>query len=1331
MPSARALRKKLPGKRPSSAVDSRTGGEAVKAEITTRTAALIGECPVIDIHIGGVRAPALLDTGSEVTTVTESWFRSHFPNGQLSQVKWLTLRGAHGVEIPYVGVSEMEIQAVGHRWECVPVLIVADPIDAHIGRPQSRPPVLLGMNVLGQLDSERATADSPAVRCIRQQIANAQKAKRAVGRVAGPGKIIVPANSIATLRVNGPNDMEQPLIAEALATNLPGGLTLVPTLTTSTRQGRYVRVVNMHRVDITLRAGTPLCMLHEVKAIESDEGFSFETSTNGQTITWTNPESQALHATGEEKASDSSSVAITCEGTDDERIQLEALIARHSRAFGDDEGELGYTDVVRHHIRTTDDIPVAQTYRSIPPKQYTEVREHLKALLRKGIIRESHSPYAAPLVIVRKRDGKIRLCVDYRRLNAKTARDAFPLPRIEESFDALVGAKYFSSLDLVSGYHQIAMAEEDREKTAFITPFGLFEHNRMAFGLATAPATFQRLMQATMSDFLFEFLLVYLDDLLVYSETFEQHLAQLDKILTRIEQAGLTLKASKCKFLRRKVTYLGHSVSADGLACDDEKIEAVKNWATPTTAKEVRTFVGFASYYRRFVKGFANIAGPLHDLITNTVGQTGRESRGRFAEHWGTAQIDAFEQLREALISSKVLGYADYERPFILETDASHDGLGAILSQRQKDGQTKVIAYASRRLRPTEKNETNYSSMKLEMLALKWSVTEKFKHYLMAMPFEVLTDNNPLTHFRTAKLGALEQRWAAALARFDFTITYRPGRLNKADGLSRMSAERAPCEDGKINGLIAQLAVGVANAPPPEHTAPPERHATAGATRSLPHYDKQQMGDLQRQDKAISRILSAWPRKLDHRGEESDVIRLLQQWDRLSLEDGVLYRRLHDPVHGQVCQLVLPGALRDMTMRAMHDELGHQGLDRTLKLLRQRVFWATMTRDVTKHIENCERCEMNRTPRVKTTMGHLAASRPLEVVAIDFTLLERASDGRENVLIMTDVFTKFTLAVPTRDQTATTVAKVLVREWFAHYGIPERIHSDQGRNFESATIKELCRMYGIAKSRTCTYNPACNGQCERYNRTLHGLLRSLPQEHKRQWPLYLPELVHAYNVTPHASTGLSPFYLLFGREPRLKLDALLPPGGAAEGDHPARPSEWINEHRERLEIARRSAEQQLREKEAERKARADVGAGDHEIPVGTHVRLLRQAWQGRHHTQDRWGATVYVVETRPHSGLHFYQVRAVAGGDIRTVNRKAMLAVSDPPPELVTPESAEWVLRNARPQADSIESEDEDDYPLAVLVARRRPPPRAPSPIPPPRPRRSARLLAAQRGVER
>ena len=445
--------------------------------------------------------------------------------------------------------------------------------------------------------------------------------------------------------------------------------------------------------------------------------------------------------------------------------------------------DLCHTDLVRHEINLADKTPFKEPVRRISPALFEEVREHISEMLEAEAIRPSQSPYSSNVVVVRKKDGTIRLCIDFRKLNLRTIKDAYPIPRIEDSLHLLVGSRFFTKLDLKAGYWQVELKEEDKHKTAFhVGNLGFYECNRMPFGLCNAPATFQRLMERAMGDLNLRDCLIYLDDIIIFSDTFESHLSRLEAVFQRLHEYNLKLKASKCEFFRTQVTYLGHVVSEDGIKTDPEKLKVLKDWPIPKNVKDVRKFLGFAGYYRRFVKGFARIVRPLNDLLVGN--STKKPSRRRTPFQWGETQQRAFETIIEKLSNPPVLAYADYRKPFKLHTDASSSGLGAVLYQHH-DGIDRVIAYASRSLKPSERN---YPAHKLEFLALKWAITDKFHDYLYGATFEVVTDNNPLTYvLTTAKLDATGHRWVAALSNYNFSLTYRSGKLNQdADGLSRL-----------------------------------------------------------------------------------------------------------------------------------------------------------------------------------------------------------------------------------------------------------------------------------------------------------------------------------------------------------------------------------------------------------------------------------------------------------------------------------------------------------------------------------------------------------------
>lgn len=549
--------------------------------------------------------------------------------------------------------------------------------------------------------------------------------------------------------------------------------------------------------------------------------------------------------------------------THEQQAIVKNLLSKYRGVFfSKGESDLGCTTLIEHQIPLVDKAPVRQRYRRIPPSQYEAVKAHIRQLLEAQIIWESCSPYASPIVLVQKKDGTLRLCVDYRQLNSKTRKDAYPLPRTDESLDALSGAKWFSTLDLASGYNQVPVAEADRFKTAFCTPFGLFEFNRMPLGLCNGPSTFQRLMERIFGYQSFQSLLLYLDDVIVFSCCFEPHVQRLELVLRRLDKENLRVKLTKCSFFQHKVKYLGHVVSSDGVSTDPDKIAVVAEWRRPRNLQELRSFLGFASYYRRFVAGFSKIAQPLNALVAALLPKNHRGTSKKALEQWTEVCEHAFQTLKSKLVSAPVLAYADFKKSFILEVDASHNGLGAVLSQEQ-DGKVRPIAYASRGLRKAERNMQNYSSMKLEFLALKWAVADKFREYLLGNKCLVFTDNNPLSHYQTAKFGAVEQRWASQLAAFDLEIRYKPGKAKiNADALSRQYVDATMEVIAPLTPLPVLLTQAI------QEASSPDMQVTQESVTTLPVRTKGDMTRLQVADPVIGPFLGFWKRQKGPNREE-------------------------------------------------------------------------------------------------------------------------------------------------------------------------------------------------------------------------------------------------------------------------------------------------------------------------------------------------------------------------------------------------------------------------------------------------------------------------------
>ena len=473
----------------------------------------------------------------------------------------------------------------------------------------------------------------------------------------------------------------------------------------------------------------------------------------------------------------------------EDKDQLLELVDDYSDIFSLDQSELGHTDIVTHTIDTGDHPPLHQPARQIPFALRAKVEEMVEDMVDQGVVQPSTSPWASPIVLVTKNDGSTRFCVDYRRLNSITKKDVYPLPRIDDTFDSLARQQCFTTLDLAYGYWQVGRDGQSQEKTAFITHSGLYKFRVMPFGLCNAPATFQRLMEVVLQGLVRKSCLVYLDDILVIGRTFTEHLNNLVKVFSRLRQAGLRLKPSKCCLARTEVVYLGYVVSQGGVAADTKKVEAVEVYPVPTNLKSLRSFLGLASYYRRFIPNFSSVARPLHILTRKNV---------QF--DWTRECQKAFDTLKKLLMQAPLLAYPDFTQPFMLETDASVEGLGAVLAQRKPDQSVHPIAYASRTLLP---HERNYGISELEGLGVVWAV-KTFRHYLYGHKCHVYTDHEALkalihTPHPSGKLAC----WGLALQELDLQIHYRPGKQNaNADALSQAPIQPSP---DRPYGIIAML----------------------------------------------------------------------------------------------------------------------------------------------------------------------------------------------------------------------------------------------------------------------------------------------------------------------------------------------------------------------------------------------------------------------------------------------------------------------------------------------------------------------------------------------
>jgi len=1185
---------------------------------------------------------ALLDTGSQVSCLSESFYDQYLSHIELQELSTLLeIEGVGGTLLPYKGFVEVNLvvpgQVLGHHKSMLALFLVTK--DTRYNR---HCPVLIGTNIISYCwklhDSVRGTPLPDAWKVAFRCVAGRTRGDESVAQVTVTSSCqVAPMSSVV---VNGHCGLQcdsaaAVLVESSSESTLPAGLLVTPALYQKTDISDVIpiHVVNLSRKTVTIPENCIVCAISPARVVTSSVA---STSTSSQI-----QEAFPLQHLSEEQ-----------------RKQVYDILELHRNAFSWNNWDLGHCDKYVHHIKLTDETPFRDRYRRIPPALVDEVREHIQQMLDTGIIRESSSPYSSASVFVRKPDGSLRVCVDFRRLNSRTIRDSHYLPRIDDTFDRMAGSSWYSNLDLKSGYYQCGMHEDDIKYTGFSCGnLGFFEYCKMPMGLVNAAATFQRLMESVMGSLNLQVCLLYLDDIIVFSDSFESQLYRLELVLSKLEEAGLKLKPSKCNLFQRQVKYLGHVLSERGIETDPAKIEKVRSWPIPTDHKQLHRFLAFCGYYRRFIRNFSALALPLQKLLrgVSDKSKTGRSKPKKKGKSrliyppftWGPDQQNAFDKLVQAVTDTPVLAYADFSRPFLLQTDASTSGLGAILSQ-EVEGTWHPIAFASRGLTPSE---ANYPAHKLEFLALKWAVCQKFYDYLYGAKFEVITDNNPLTYvMTTAKLDATGLRWVAALSSFDFSIRYKPGKQNcAADALSRLNDEylhwsedtvKAVCNGVEREDLITSMSLSVG-------TMLDESVSTTSMSRN-------EWAKLQADDRSIDPIIRALQGREKFTSEDPDARKLWTHRKRLIFEEDVLYRTC--TVSGKTLkQLVLPKASRTEAMKMLHDDMGHFGRNRMLDLLRTRFFWPGMIDEVKAYVENCMSCIKRKRWEPRAELVNIKTSYPMEMVSMDYLSLETSIGGHSNILVLTDHFTRFAMAIPTKNQTAKTTAIALVDLFVNHYGLPHRLHSDNGANFTSNVIKEMCKMLGIERSTTTVYHPSGNGQTEKFNKTLLDMLATLSDTKKSHWKDYVKPLVHAYNCTKCSVTGYSPFFLMFGREPRLPIDFKFGLVGKSEE---ISYKEYVEDLRRRLEEAYELAKKNITSAQTAGKKQYDKRVRGNRLDVGDRVLLRKTRFEeGKHKLANHWEDEVYEVQNQL-DDLPVYIVKPESGkGKLRRLHRNNLLPI--------------------------------------------------------------------------
>ena len=734
--------------------------------------------------------------------------------------------------------------------------------------------------------------------------------------------------------------------------------------------------------------------------------------------------------------------------------------------------------------------PISKPAYRLSHSEVQEVERQLTEYVEKGFIRPSSSPWAAPILLVKKKDGSMQMCVDYRSLNQVTIKNKYPMPRIDELFDQLNGAKYFSKIDLRSGYHQVRIREQDVPKTAFRTRCGHFEFLVMPFGLTNAPATFMTLMDRILHPFLGKFVVVFLDDILIYSKSKREHLEHLRAVFELLRKNKLFGKESKCDFFAEQIHYLGHIVSAEGTRMDPEKVDAILRWPEPKNLEELQIFLGMSGFYRQYVKDYAKIAVPLTDELKT------KDKNIR----WGDPQQKSFDKLKVVLVATPVLSIVDPNEPFVLETDASGEAIGAVLLQRGRP-----VAFESKKL---DRAQRNYSAYERELLAIIHAL-KKWRHYLYGATFEVCTDHESLKWLSSQpKLKGRKARWAELLQEFDLTIRYQRGKFNiVADALSRMpmvnelsfttfksellESLRSLCEHDVSFSEVwrAVRAWHSAQHPPPssERSTTPERVVEVstgrGASASPERLDETLGFSTEPESSGVD---PSPPFEVPSLG--GDKVRRGEKYRHYSIDDEYLLYK------GRVC-VPATGDFRRQILIKSHDSpsAGHPGIQKTYALVKRQFYWPSLFKDVQDFVLQCKKCQVNKHERLK--VGGLL--HPLDIpkgkwesISMDFIIgLPQTNRGNDSVWVVVDKLTKMVKFIPTKKTVKTPeLARLFIEHLYKLYGLPADIVSDRDRKFDSHFWREVFQKLETTLSMSTADHPQSDGQTERVNQVLEDML---------------------------------------------------------------------------------------------------------------------------------------------------------------------------------------------------------------------------------------------------
>ena len=1052
-------------------------------------------CP---ITIGNQTYSALVDTGADATLISKHAFdkiSSQFKTS-LNTQQLPNLTSASGHKLPVYGTSKIKIKfgsrVLPYRFIIVkiqkPLILGSDFLSCFNFKWDFQQQTLSLNNIVVQLQDKRDVTDVGLVRVST--------------RTYIPPSRSVLVNCIIPKHIKG-DCVVTPLDNSSLFIDQPGLMSPNLLVSVGPSHQQKIWIKNDTQRAFTVNKNIVVATIEQLPVDQEVNEVKLNNSSSNA-----KPEQFKSTVTLNDIKADFSKFSKS------DKAAFTAMLKNNLDVFASSDLELGKTNVTKMTIDTGEHAPIKQRPYKIPYAQREQIEKQIGDMLTNNIVRPSTSPWSSPLVIVPKKDGTKRMCVDFRKINNVTVKNSYPLPDITDILSSLKDAKIFSSLDLRSGYWQIEMEEKDKGKTAFICHMGLFEFNVMPFGLCDAPPVFQELMNKVLGKALNKFAFAYLDDIIIYSSSIEEHMKHLQYVFDRLRDANLRCKPSKCDFARTEISFLGHVISERGISPDPQKVEVIKNLLPPQTVKEVRSFVGMASYYRKFIPNFSGVASPLTDL-----------TRKRASFQWTDVCQKAFETLKYALSSAPLLAHPDLKQPFHLYTDASQYAIGAVLTQTFPEGE-RVIQYLSKRL---SDGQMKWATIEREAFAIVFSIN-KLRPYLLGSKFTVYTDHKPLRSLFTSEMkNARIQRWAIILSEYGCDIKYKTGKTNiPADMLSRITNVNP---DDEIIVLDSTERKSLSATIPHNIDEEPEDTDVNPLDKLLAN---KPLRNWQREDDLISQIIN----DIETGGSYKDFV----------LEDDLLYH-ITAPVATDVhvrLQLVIPAALTRGVLLELHDSEyggGHVGLDKTYDKIRRRYYWPNMYKDTMKFVEKCALCRARRQKRDHAPMQDMPIPNyPFEIVGIDTCgPYPETEAGNKYVMTVVDHLTGWPEAFATRDKTANTVANVLLRHILPRHACPKILLSDRGSEFLNGVIEYLTEKLHVIHLKTSPYHPQTNAKTERFHRFMVDALSKYSYSDPNNWDTFLPPMLMAYRTAIQKSSKFSPFFMMYGRDPILPIDTLLQP----------------------------------------------------------------------------------------------------------------------------------------------------------------------------------------------